>query len=69
MGGVLSSMLLTLVVVPIVYTLLEDILGWVRAIPRLPQRLARRRVEAPAASVDARTPVVTPPMPADDDEA
>jgi len=29
-GGMISSTLLTLVVVPVVYTVIDDIVGWVR---------------------------------------
>ena len=68
MGGVLSSMLLTLVVVPVAYTLLEDLLGGVRTIAGLPRQLWRRRVEAPPVSIAASRHVVAPPAPADDDE-
>jgi HAE1 family hydrophobic/amphiphilic exporter-1 len=72
MGGVLSSMFLTLVVVPVVYTLLEDMLGWVRAIPGLPRRSfqgRRRRVVGPAVSIAPHTSRVTLPAPTDDEEA
>jgi HAE1 family hydrophobic/amphiphilic exporter-1 len=68
MGGVLSSMLLTLVVVPVVYTLLEDILGWARAIPGLLHRLLRRRMGAPTTPVAAHIPVAAAPASAGDDE-
>jgi HAE1 family hydrophobic/amphiphilic exporter-1 len=68
MGGVLSSMFLTLVVVPVVYTLLEDMLGWIRVIPGLPARLLRRRDEEPVAPVTAGTAVVPLPAPTDDDQ-
>jgi len=72
MGGVLSSMLLTLVVVPVVYTLLEDIFGWARAITGLPHRSFRGRtgrVAAPNVYIAPNTPRVTLPAPADDGEA
>jgi HAE1 family hydrophobic/amphiphilic exporter-1 len=76
MGGVLSSMLLTLVVVPVVYTLLEDTFAWAQSFPGriagLPRRSLRgrtRRAEAPTVSVAPYTPRVTLPAPTDDDEA
>ena len=50
MGGVLSSMLLTLVVVPVVYTLLEDLANRVRIVLRLPNRLAGGAEPAPSDS-------------------
>jgi HAE1 family hydrophobic/amphiphilic exporter-1 len=68
MGGVLSSMLLTLVVVPVVYTLLEDTLGWVRAIAEFPRRFLQRQVEAPTFPIAANTSRVPSPAPTDDDE-
>ncbi|MCZ6614634.1 MAG: efflux RND transporter permease subunit, partial [Chloroflexi bacterium] len=48
-GGVISSMLLTLVVVPVVYTLLDDILILARRLPDLSRRLRGQPVEAPVA--------------------
>lgn len=68
MGGVISSTLLTLLIVPTAYTVLEDIVGWFWTIVRLPRQLLRRRVKAPAASVYTN-PRVTAPVPSQDDEA
>ena len=62
MGGVISSTLLTLLIVPTAYTVLEDIAG-------LPRRLLRSRAEAPTASISANRLVVSGPAPTDDDEA
>jgi len=53
-GGVLSSMMLTLVVVPVVYTVLEDIPGWLR----VPRRVAARRPVAEAPSFATGAPRV-----------
>ena len=47
-GGVLSSMFLTLLIVPVVYTLLDDSITWVRALPNMPSRLKGKPVEASA---------------------
>lgn len=45
-GGVLSSMFLTLLIVPVVYTLLDDIINRVRALPNMPNRMKGKPVEA-----------------------
>jgi HAE1 family hydrophobic/amphiphilic exporter-1 len=68
-GGVLSSMLLTLVVVPVVYTLLEDIFGWARALSGFPRRLLQRRGEVPTFSIAPHISTVLSPAPTDDDES
>ena len=52
-GGVLSSMFLTLLIVPVVYTLLDDIITWVRALPNMPNRLKGKPVEASPLAANA----------------
>ena len=52
-GGVLSSVLLTLLIVPVVYTLLDDIITWVRALPNMPNRLKGKLVEASPLAANA----------------
>jgi HAE1 family hydrophobic/amphiphilic exporter-1 len=49
-GGVLSSLALTLVVVPVVYTVLDDIGGLLPGMARLPERLKTQIVRSRAAS-------------------
>ena len=52
-GGVLSSMFLTLLIVPVVYTLRDDIITWVRALPNMPNRLKGKPVEASPLAANA----------------
>ena len=52
-GGVLSSMFLTLLIVPVVYTLLDDIITWVRALPNMHNRLKGKPVEASPLAANA----------------
>jgi len=40
MGGLVTSTLLTLFVVPVVYTLFDDLVRWLRRKPRQPQPVA-----------------------------
>ncbi len=68
MGGVFSSMLLTLVVVPVVYTLLEDSVARVRTIPGLSRLLGKGGVPAPAPSGSASVPGMPAPVAEGDDE-
>jgi HAE1 family hydrophobic/amphiphilic exporter-1 len=54
-GGLITSTLLTLFVVPVVYSLLDDATGWLRA--RRQARAPKRRDSVPAlADADVRTP-------------
>ena len=52
-GGVLSSMFLTLLIVPVVYTLLDDIITGARALPNMPNRLKGKPVEASPLAANA----------------
>ena len=46
-------MFLTLLIVPVVYTLLDDIITWVRALPNMPNRLKGKPVEASPLAANA----------------
>jgi HAE1 family hydrophobic/amphiphilic exporter-1 len=43
-GGVITSSLLTLVVVPVVYCYLDDLAGWLGGACAMPRRWRRRRL-------------------------
>jgi HAE1 family hydrophobic/amphiphilic exporter-1 len=58
-GGVLSSMFLTLLIVPVVYTLLDDIINWVRALLNMPNRLKGKPVEASVPPIAANASSTT----------
>ena len=66
MGGVFSSMLLTLVVVPVVYTVLEDLVARIGRVLGLSRLLARGGKPAPADS--ASVPGMPASVAEDDDE-
>ena len=54
-GGLITSTLLTLFVVPVAYTMFDDITSWVRA--RRTSRIPHAQVPVPAgADADVRTP-------------
>ncbi len=57
-GGMLTSTMLTLVVIPVVYSLIDDTRGWIPAIARWFSSLFRRSGEADSAVVPATSSVV-----------
>ncbi len=63
-GGMITSTILTLVVIPVVYSLLDDVRGW---IPSLLRRLRRSRVDveesSPSSSETAPAEPVAAPQP------